>query len=131
VSVQPVIYSGATPSYDKQVLPSAEQIHAVESVLSKIVATNEYGQYSGPYPFFDDFPGSQLIEPYKMTSIRAVGEGDIGYRYLWEIEGQDGIIYGNPIKLQINSTGFFSLKVHAYGEDDSYQATFSTTLISK
>ncbi len=126
--------TAVVPSYMLRIAPSSAQLLMSASLLSGLIATNEYGQYNtGNYPFFADYPGSQLIEPYKNTSIEVTGaySEDASVQYLWVIDGQSSMYVGNPISLTINTTGLFGISVHAYDSSDNYLASYSSTLISK
>ncbi len=35
----------------------------------RLIASNEYGVYSGPYPYLTENGGMQLVEPYKTTEL--------------------------------------------------------------
>jgi hypothetical protein len=56
-----------------------------------ITASNEYGVFSGPYPWMADVAGTQLVEPYKDTTLTLSGTYvDAGiYTFNWIIDGVD------------------------------------------
>ena len=120
----------------KLLLPRASDISVVVSGLS-LRAANEYGPYDGEYSFFHEYPGSQLVEPYKMTTFTLLGsQADADrYRFLWYLEGREnqepyeGLIVrfkGNP------EPGVYALQIDAYDvETGEYAMTYNTHLIVK
>lgn len=39
-----------------------------------ISASNEYGSFSAPYPWLYEVSGSQLVEPYRATTLALSGK---------------------------------------------------------
>ncbi len=95
---------------------------------------NEYGAYKGSYPWFSDYPGSQLVEPYKETTITLTGPAvhSGNYNFLWTIEGEDGEVHsGAKEVVKFTKAGLFKIEVHVFDSSDNYMYTYQTTLISK
>lgn len=94
-----------------------------------IYATNEYGHYEGPYPFFDDYPGAQLVEPYKETMIQLTGSLSSGnFNYLWKIEGDSTTTQSDQIQVTLTNPGLYGIDVHVFA-GAKYVSTYSTHLI--
>ncbi len=93
--------------------------------------------YKGAYSFFQDYPGAQLVEPYKETRITLHGPlalSDANYRFLWSIESfEDTVFEGSEISLTVQSTvsPTLAVKVHVFSADSQYLSTYRSTLIVK
>ena len=108
-----------------------------------IVATNEYGQFTSKamYPWMNEVPGTQLVEPYKETALTVVGSLVNGgrYTYTWTIDNynEDGTSFIKSGKFQTTQkitftrTGTYSITVEALDTQGSLVSTFSTSLICK
>jgi len=98
-----------------------------------IETSNEYGVFEGPYPFINDEIGSQLIEPYKATkvSIKGLFANDDNIQFAWNVDGFDSIMSGSEITITVQSTGVFSVSIHAVHTIDGYVSTYTTRLVSK
>ena len=108
-----------------------------------IVATNEYGQFNQKayYPWMNEVPGTQLVEPYKETALTVVGSLVNGgrYTYTWTIENfnEDGTAFVKAGKFQTTQkvtftrTGKYTLVVEALDTQGSTVASFTTRLVCK
>lgn len=61
-------------------LPGDDAIYLTSDELT-VTAFNEYGRFEGPYPWMDDVKGTQLIEPYRSTTLTVSGTAFIAIRY--------------------------------------------------
>lgn len=113
--------------------PSEDEIVSISSNEMFMEATNEYGQYNGIYSYFANYPGAQLIEPYKESTITLKGPlVDAGTNYfLWQIEGDEGYKTGTSNTYTVTRSGIIPVSFHVYDASGTYQSTFSTTLIAK
>jgi hypothetical protein len=103
-----------------------------------VTATNEYGAYKGPYPWLDNIPGSQIVEPHKLTTLTAIGSSptrSISY-YRWSFS--DKVVverYANSSSRQCNITiielGNHNVTVETYDATDTLISSFSTLLMCK
>lgn len=117
------LYSGATTL----------DIAPEKSLLLYITAENEYGQYGGKYSWLNDVEGSQLVEPYKTTTLTAGGPkvaSSNGYSWTWTTSYDDTVYTGSSIDIVFTKTGVFSVTLTGKSStmDD---VTFTTNLISK
>jgi len=124
---------GATMRSKLLSTPSSSDIVTATSDEIYITATNEYGQFTAPYPWMNDVAGTQLIEPYRETTLTLTGtyaESE-GYSFVWVIEGLDTTLEGTSPTLTLTDVGKYTVNVHAYNADGDYQATYSTLFICK
>lgn len=99
--------------------------------MKKIQARNEYGVFTAPYPYLQEVQGSQIVEPYKQTTITIEGAyvtSDFNINFLWQIEGQDTLFTGPKINIMMQSTGKYEVSVHAFNKADVYLGSYSTVL---
>jgi hypothetical protein len=124
---------------DKMLLSVRNPVRSKDIIFTSladlsIYAANEYGHYEGQYSFFDEYEGSQLIEPFKTTTIKLNGLlVDAGeFSFLWTIEGYDEVLYGDAVSITWGSeTGLYAIQVDVYKSDGEYVASLVTTLIVK
>ena len=131
--VKTTLYS-VPSTYVTKKFPSADETVYMAMGQVLMAATNEYGQYKGSYPFFAEFPGSQLIEPYKQTTITLSGEmvDSSLYTFNWQIEGDEAMQTGTQAVIKVTKAGLFDISFHAYEvATGAYKSTFKTKLISK
>lgn len=103
-----------------------------------IVASNEYGVFRGQYPFFDVYAGSQLIEPFKQTTITLHGslvESGL-YTFQWQLNqgpvSAMSAVGAARVILSVSSPGLFDFSLHFFTkEEGKYVGTYKTTLISR
>ena len=103
-----------------------------------LIASNEYGTFKAPYPWMTDVPGTQLVEPYKTTTLTLTGTAvDSGlYSFKWIIEGFDGkMIDGTTTQtIVVKEPKIYLVTINAYLiSDASSEASisYSTRLVSK
>ena len=118
-----------------------------------VEASNEYGVFEGPYPWLQDVPGTQLVEPYKVTNFVLSGtlvDGlcDGCYSYYWDIQpislspaaATDGVLgyegelaYGDFKKqtLTFIATGTYQLSVLVVNSDFELISEYSTEIICR
>jgi hypothetical protein len=99
-----------------------------------IFATNEYGHFSGPYPFFKDYPGSQLVEPYKKTTISVLGSRSklSAYIFTWSFHGDSTVYTGQSVEITRTLPGVFSLEIDiSRAKTGEHVATYQTSIIVK
>jgi hypothetical protein len=100
-----------------------------------VVATNEYGPYEGQYTFFDKFPGSQLIEPMKMTTLSVQGQfaSRTEYKFRWFLEGREEVEPYEGSEITFKATGkpgIYGLQVDVYKtHGDAYIASYNTHIV--
>ena len=101
-----------------------------------ITATNEYGAYEGPYPWLDTIPGSQIVEPHKLTMLTAINSApatSISF-YRWSFSDKV-VIQQNSSSRQCNVTitalGNHDVTVEAYDDKNNLVSSFSTLLMCK
>lgn len=114
-------------------IPATSDILSAAQGSLLITATNEYGQFTAPYPWMNDVYGTQLIEPYKATTLTLSGTyiDNADYSYVWVIEGQDENLSGAAPVLTLTSVGKYTVDVHAFDSAGAYVSTFSTLFICK
>ncbi len=101
-----------------------------------IHAINEYGHFSGPYPYFDELPGAQLVEPYKESTLTVKGSLiNTGlYSFVWKLQenGSYSFSTGSKISVTRNVPGLSDVSVHVYDTaTNTYVSTYKTFLIVK
>ena len=110
-------------------------------------ATNEYGEYTGPYPYLIKEKNTVLVEPYKNTLLELVGYGTCSSgQLLWEIRIQGSkdsiIIFSSSTldpqtKIELKSTGRYMLTVstadggRGKGRSSGRTTIFSGTIFCK
>lgn len=121
---------GTKPKFE---IPSTDDLLFSPGDEISFVATNEYGQYSGIYPWLDDVPGSQIVEPYKKTTLTASGRlvSKGSSVFFWEIEGKSDIYNGTSLTTKFKDTKVRTATIHAFDGEGDYQMSYSTLLISR
>jgi hypothetical protein len=91
--------------------PSIKPTKVVKAIFSKpenvfyatkedmqLTASNEYGQFEAEYPWLNDVEGTQLVEPYKDTTLEITGAYvDSGlYKFLWSLTDFPGSFEDGP-----------------------------------
>lgn len=113
------------PSDTQKIIASTNDIY--------LTAMNEYGHFDAPYPWMKDIPGTQLIEPYKTSTLTLTGNypATEGYSFIWVIN-DEAIDWNGPVfDLTVPEVGKFPIDIHAYDKEGNYLATYSTLLVSK
>ena len=119
----------------------------VSSSKMSLAATNEYGQFNGKsYPWMKDVEGTQLVEPYKNTTLTLSGSYiKESYTYVWQITNEDEEINMsyNPTLMNMTSTrrstidivlyetGLYKIRIHFYDSDGELKHSYSTRLVCK
>jgi hypothetical protein len=142
-------FSSSTPRRSSSIALSAEndmilldgvKVLNKEAIVSTssldelyITASNNYGIFSAPYSFLDDIPGSQIIEPYRDTTISLGGTytESTTYSYIWKIDGSDKQFFGTSNKIMVTKTGVYDIQIDIYNAHAKYIASFSTKIICK
>lgn len=112
-SATPAVSGVSTTATGKQIVP-AEDCH-INNV--KVRATNEYGEYRGPYPFLTKTGNEMLVEPYKSTLLELTGLDCSYVTLLWEIRSSDSkIIFSATTttattSILLKSTGKYTITV--------------------
>jgi Common central domain of tyrosinase len=136
------VYSDRAPT---GVLPPLKVAGVYGKAVSiAIVATNEYGQFAQKeyYPWMNEVPGTQLVEPYKETALTLVGSvlnSGATYNWKWTIENfnEDGSSwmkegkFQTTQKLTFTKTGIFNITIEAQDTAGHVAHTYSTRLICK
>lgn len=124
-------------SYTKFNAVPSGQLRIPPAGSLKIYATNEYGHLEANYPYDAKYPGSQIVEPFKMTTIKLEGtfaDRD-DYRYEWYLEGRENEepYTGKEILFKvISEVGVYGLQIDVYKvHDDTYISSLKTHLVVK
>lgn len=99
-----------------------------------VTATNEYGKFSAPYPWLEEVAGSQLVEPYKTTTLTLTGSlaEDSSNKFVWVVDGFDNQETTTPsVDMVFTTIGNYNIHVHVYSSEGAYQGTYKTLLINK
>ena len=114
-------------------IPDSSHIILASTDDASISSLNEYGAFAGPYPYLTETPGSQMIEPYKASTISLSGKyaDDSNYYVKWEVEGDTTLYTGKSVTLTKTKTGTYQIQAHIFHVNDGYTMTFSTKLFSK
>jgi hypothetical protein len=113
---------------------------AAATSAMNLIASNEYGTFKAPYPWMTDVPGTQLVEPYKTTTLTLTGTAvDSGlYSFAWIIEGFDGKMKegASTQSIIVKEPKIFPITINAYlisaASSSSEPAfSYSTRLVSK
>jgi hypothetical protein len=95
-------------------------------------ASNEYGVYETKYPWFDDYKGSQLVEPYKNTTMTAHGTMTRNAQIYWKFPDLGLNFTGETISHIFEQTGMFSVHIEAVEEaTGKLRGRIQTYVISK
>ena len=106
-----------------------------------MTASNEYGIFLGPYPWMTQTVGTQLVEPYKNTTLTLSGSSVASglYVFSWNITGFESeftakslgelaIVFQDPKIYNITITAYLASDKNCTG---TAQYTYSTRLICK
>lgn len=103
-----------------------------------IQASNEYGTFTAPYPWLEDVIGSQLVEPYKQTTLTITGAYSTGCTYDWNLNypsSESPMLWSESTPLSsitLTQTGTYSLTLEAYdSKTGSFKGRYSTLLVVK
>ncbi len=99
-----------------------------------VTASNEYGVFERYYPWLDDVAGSQLVEPYKETTLTLSGSlVTSGYEYSWSIVKYTGELEYNSLtqKVTLTAPGVYPITVNIIDSKSTIVATYTTLLICK
>lgn len=107
-----------------------------------ITASNEYGAFTAPYPWMDDVPGTQLVEPYKTTTLSLSGSYAVSgqYSYEWIISGVNEDYTSTSfssktndlnVLIRLHEPGRYAVKINVFDKSNSYVTTYKTRLVCK
>lgn len=108
-----------------------------EASQLRIVASNEYGVFKGPYPWLEDIVGSQIVEPYKLTEliITSSTSADYPMHYKWsfsdDVIANSSVLCDEQCSITLTKVGNHNVTVNAFNSEDHLVASFSTLLICK
>jgi hypothetical protein len=122
-----------TPASETEMKKSRDGSSSSSSTSGySIIATNEYGQFSGPYDWFEDLAGSQLVEPYKNTTLLLEGVVESSHTIKWITNYDRTESYaGNPVNMVFEKPGVYEVEVTVMDESGERLAKYSTWLICK
>ena len=107
-------------------LPNEPSIHAADDIgcLTSadvhLLASNEYGVYQAPYPWLLNSNSTDLVEPFKSTTLSLLGvpqQACSGLEYLWRINYLNGSsLYfahtSSPqLTLTLSTVGVFAIEI--------------------
>jgi hypothetical protein len=118
--------------------------------------SNEYGQFTAPYPWlscasvdntdYESTQCTQLIEPYKETTLTAYTQSDTvldasdsgDYDVIWYLNTQsssssedDATVYsGNPITITVPAAGIYNLTMKVFDKKSLYLVDSRDTLLA-
>ena len=128
---------------------SATNIESLSTTKMSVIATNEYGQFDGKsYPWMSDVTGTQLVEPYKNTTLTLFGSYiKSKYTYAWSItnesSGDDsnedasasyiGTISSDASFQTVTfiETGIYKIGITVYSSSGDVVHTYETRLVCK
>lgn len=131
------LYSSSNKS-----LHSASELSKKTTLTFSLVASNEYGSFDGKsYPWMSDVSGTQLVEPYKNTTLVLTPSISGTYTYKWSILSESGSAvtdaYTGDMDSTSNSqevvfvkTGIYLVKIHLYNSTGLVHI-YTTRLVSK
>ena len=103
-----------------------------------IMAFNEYGSFSAPYSWLDTVSGSQIVEPYKETTLSLNGAYASGSTFKWALaypsEDEPSTWTGSDAKevLTLTEPGSYSITVEAFDvKTGSFRGRYTTLLMVK
>lgn len=103
-----------------------------------IMAFNEYGSFSAPYSWLDSVSGSQIVEPYKETTLSLNGAYASGSTFKWALdypsEEEATTWTGSDTKeiLTLTEPGSYSITVEAFDvKTGSFRGRYTTLLMVK
>ena len=120
---------------DSQIIATGED--AFDDI--SLIASNEYGTFSAPYPWMSEVLGTQLVEPYKESILTLSGSAADSklYSFEWIISDFDGEYDRNAAKSQtiiFAEPNIHNITINAYlisGDSSTAIYTYQTRLISK
>jgi hypothetical protein len=103
-----------------------------------IMAFNEYGSFSAPYSWLDSVSGSQIVEPYKETTLTLNGAYASGSTFKWALdypsEEEATTWAGTDTQeiLTLTEPGSYSITVEAFDvKTGSFRGRYTTLLMVK
>lgn len=108
-----------------------------EASQLRIIASNEYGVFEGPYPWLEDVLGSQIVEPYKLTELTIASSiaADFPVHYKWQFSDDvvpdSSVLCDEQCSITLTKVGNHNVTVNAFDSEDHLVASFSTLLICK
>ena len=137
--------SSTTTSHGKETLSlkslKVETTMTVTPSILTMTASNEYGVFLGPYPWMTQIVGTQLVEPFKNTTLSLSGSSVASglYIFTWDITGFESeytaislgelaIVFQDPKIYNITITAYLASDKNCTG---TAQYTYSTRLVWK
>lgn len=137
--------SSTTTSHGKETLSlkslKVETTMTVTPSILTMTASNEYGVFLGPYPWMTQIVGTQLVEPFKNTTLSLSGSSVASglYIFTWDITGFESeytaislgelaIVFQDPKIYNITITAYLASDKNCTG---TAQYTYSTRLVCK
>ena len=105
----------------------------------RLTATNEYGVFDAPYPWLQDGTGSQLVEPFKLTTLTASGPfvdqyppDDLSFNWLIEKYEGDQSSHKPYIDVTLKRSGNYDIRVQVMNKHtNQILAVYSTRLMCR
>lgn len=100
-----------------------------------IGASNEYGNFSAPYPWLSD--NTVLVEPYKTSTLTVTSDNDIMtlLTFDWNVQINDqGLIQsvrGNNVNFEFTSTGIFEMNITVTDDSGEFVGLYNFIAICK
>ena len=111
---------------------------SIASEMMMVEASNEYGVWPAAkdYPYMQEIEGTQLVEPYKKTTLQLSGpavDESSGYHYIWEIPGYKGDLSSksNNVEVYFTEIGIYTMTVYVMDTSSKAKYAYSTRLICK
>ena len=137
--------SSTTTPHGKETLSlkslKVETTMTVTPSILTMTASNEYGVFLGPYPWMTQIVGTQLVEPFKNTTLSLSGSSVASglYIFTWDIAGFESeytaislgelaIVFQDPKIYNITITAYLASDKNCTG---TAQYTYSTRLVCK
>jgi hypothetical protein len=87
-------------------------VNYVSTQFISVTATNEYGQFTAPYAWMKDVEGTQLVEPYKDTTLTLSGDmvNSGLYTFFWSLTDYPGQFeQGAPVQTVLYTLPFLHI----------------------
>jgi len=113
---------------------SSSDISCLTSAEVHLQASNEYGIYKAPYPWLLNSNTTDLVEPFKSTTLSLLGmplRACSGFNYLWRINYLNGSsLYFADTKvpqltLTLHTVGVFAIEIIS-GELQDFPSSLSS-----
>lgn len=137
---KPLLYNSTQANSLGSHMSSYKSSNNAATSVMNLLASNEYGTFTAPYPWMTDVPGTQLVEPYKITNLTLTGTAvDSGlYSFEWIIKDFNGEMKDGAAtqSIIVTETRIYQITVNAYLKADASRSSeaahsYSTRLVSK